>query len=158
MNTHELADTLKAKDPAEIYLFGGYQGDQTILIPFRIEYSKEGDKAVVVPDLPTQAEEDIEDLVSASKAQGNTVVNEQTVQACFTDFELERVKKLKEEWDKEEDPNKPQLAPLFFEEIVTEEKIQEINQVTGQENDRKFWAYVLEAYVLNVLEKSDERT
>ena len=156
MNTHEIAQVLLDRPAADLHLFGGYTGEeneQTILLPWRIEFSTDGSKAVIVPDLP-EIEEETPDLEEATKRQGERPpIDEEVVQRLFSEFEIQRVSALYAEWEKEKSPDKPAFAALVHEEIVTEEKIEEINKDTNMPNDRKFWAYVLEAYVLNVLQK-----
>lgn len=155
MNTHELAETLLKNPPADIHLFGGYTGDenqQMILLPWRVEYSKDEKMAVIIPDLPEQVEGELKGLDEALKEQGELPpIDEETVQQVFTEFELQRAKTLHVEWEKEESPDRPPFASLIYKTLITEEKIEEINKHNGMPNDRKFWAYVIEAYVLNVI-------
>lgn len=162
MNTHELAKVLQERKPAEIHLFGGFtpeseeDTDQKILLlPFRIEYNDDMSKALIVPDLPQVGDEDVEDLEAAVKRQGQWTINEEVVESIFSEFELGRIRDLKEQWNKEPEAQRPPFAAILKDVIVTEEKLKEINETTGQRNDRKFWSYVLEAYTLNVLERKD---
>ena len=109
--------------------------------------------AMIVPDLPEQVEEDIKGLEEATKDQGELpTVNEQVVQELFTEFELQRVSTLRKQWGDDASLDKPPFAALLHDELVTEEKIQQINGHNDMPNDRKFWAYVLEAYDLNILQ------